>query len=41
MARMLGCRVWRGQTWEDAPLRRKQWRAREKRQWRRDARDDA
>lgn len=37
MARMLGRRVWRGQTLEDASLTRKHWRAREKRQWRREA----
>lgn len=38
MTRMLGRLVWRGQTLEDAPLTRKQWRAREKRQWRRKVR---
>lgn len=37
MARMLGRRVWRGQTVDDAPLSRKYWRAREKREWRREA----
>lgn len=40
MARMLGRRVWRGQTVEDTPLARKHWRAREKRAWaRQTARD--
>lgn len=33
---MLGRRVWRGQTVEDRALRRKHWRAREKREWRRE-----
>lgn len=33
---MLGRRVWRGQTVEDAALTRKHWRTREKREWRRD-----
>lgn len=37
MAQMLGRRVWRGQTLEDASLTRKHWRSREKRQWRREA----
>lgn len=41
MARMLGRRVWRGQTVEDPPLPRKLWRTREKRVWRRDARVEA
>lgn len=31
---MLGRRVWRGQAIEDAPLTRKHWRVREKREWR-------
>lgn len=37
MARLLGRRVWRGQTLEDTSLTHKHWRAREKRQWRREA----
>lgn len=41
MARMLGRRVWRGQTLEDVPLARRHWRTREKRQWRREARAEA
>ncbi len=34
---MMGNRVWRGQSLEDCPLGHSEWRAREKRAWRREA----